>query len=66
MGDVWGGVLMPPKDHKHAAGVVCVAMSAEQVTLLFDFADACGLTQDEAMARLVECGFEFWSEVDSF
>jgi hypothetical protein len=55
---------MSPKDHKHAAGVVCVAMSAEQVTRLFAFADACGLTQDEAMARLVECGFEFLRDVE--
>jgi hypothetical protein len=57
---------MSPKDHKHAAGVVCVAMSAEQVTRLFDFADEYGLTQDEAMARLVECGMAFIGEVESF
>jgi hypothetical protein len=45
-----------PKDHKHAAGVVCVAMSAEQVTRLFEFADAYGLTQDQAMRRVIDIG----------
>jgi phenylalanine-4-hydroxylase len=57
---------MSPKDHKHAAGVVCVAMSAEQVTRLFAFAEEYGLTQDEAMARIVECGLSFTGEEELF
>jgi hypothetical protein len=55
---------MSPKDHKHAAGVVCVLMSAEQVTRLFEFADTEGITQDDAMQRIVECGFEFLRDVE--
>jgi hypothetical protein len=57
---------MSPKDHKHAAGVVCVYMSAEQVTRLFEFADMEGIAQDEAMQRIVECGMAFIGEVESF